>query len=294
MKRRLIKQSRNTLTVSMPSTWIQRNKLKAGDELDVFERDTTLLLEATKKKGEYNFELKIDKDNAWYIGQIIRYCYFANFEKTRLFFTSSAIMQTIREEVQKLIGFEIIEEEKDYCVIKNISFEMEEEYSILFRKVFLLTIQIFQELEKEKPNLQIIKNLHKDGQRFALFCRRVIIRNLDSLQKMNEYILLQRLTMISNNLVYFASEVSKEERVMTENEKANLLFCKKLYQLYYTAYYAPEYDKLLALNEGREYFAKIIRKQKDNNFTLQYFSEIVRLLSSSGSLILYAGLKSKI
>ncbi|MEK6867494.1 MAG: AbrB/MazE/SpoVT family DNA-binding domain-containing protein, partial [Nanoarchaeota archaeon] len=88
MKRRLIKQSRSTLTVSMPSTWIQKNNLKAGDELDVFERETTLLLEATKKKGEYNFELKIDKDNAWYIGQIIRYCYFANFEKTRLFFTS--------------------------------------------------------------------------------------------------------------------------------------------------------------------------------------------------------------
>ena len=291
MKRRLIKQSRSTLTVSMPSTWIQKNKLKAGDELDVFERDTTLLLEAIQKKGEYNFELKIDKDNAWYIGQIIRYCYFANFEKTRLFFTSATIMQTIREEVQKLIGFEIIEEEKDYCVIKNISFEMEEEYPTLFRKVFLLTIQIFEELEKEKPNLQVIKSLHKDGQRFALFCRRVIIRNLDSLQKMNEYILLQRLTMISNNLVYFASEISQEKRVITVNEKVNLLFCKKLYHLYYTAYYTPEYNKLLALNEGREYFTKMIRKQKDNTFTQQYFCEIVRLLSSSGSLILYGGLK---
>ena len=100
--------------------------------------------------------------------------------------------------------------------------------------------------------------------------------------------------MISNNLVYFASEVSQEKRVITANERVNLLFCKKLYQLYYTTYYAPEYNKLLALNEGREYFTKMIKKQKENAFTLQYFCEIVRLLSSSGSLILYAGLKSEV
>jgi len=123
--------------------------------------------------------------------------------------------------------------------------------------------------------------------------RRGILEFSEYLQKMNEYILLQRLTMISNNLVYFASEISNEKRVMSTHEKANLLFCKKLYGLYYTAYYAPEYSKLLSLNEGREYFAKMIRKQKDNTFTVQYFCEIVRLLSSSGSLILYAGLESK-
>ena len=200
MKRRLIKQAKNTLTLSLPQQWTKRNKLNAGDELDVFEKETTLILSAEKKIGEYNFEIDIDTDNAWYIGQILRYCYFANFEKSRLFFHSSKTMEIIREETQKLIGFEVIEQEKNFCVIKNISFEMEDEYSTLFRKVFLLTQQLFHSLRDE--NFKEMQTLHRDCLRFSLFCRRVIIQNYDSLQKMNECTLFQRLTMIANNLLY--------------------------------------------------------------------------------------------
>lgn len=291
MKRRLIKQAKNTLTISLPQQWTQKNKLEAGDELDVFEKETTLILSAEKKSGEYNFELDIETDNQWYIGQILRYCYFANFEKTRLFFHTKKTMDVIREETQKLIGLEIMEQEKNYCVIKNISFEMEEEYPTLFRKVFLLISQLFEALHTE--NLREMQALHRDCLRFSLFCRRVIIKHYDSLQKMNEYILLQRLTMIANNLQYLAEVLVEEKRKLTSVEKNSLTFCAEMYVMFYHTYYNSEQNKLLQLNQKRKEFVKLIDNQKTSAI-LYYLWEIVRILGSSGSLILYKGLRSKV
>jgi len=42
MKRKIIKQGVNTLTLSLPSDWTKRLNLKPGDEVEVEERGTAL------------------------------------------------------------------------------------------------------------------------------------------------------------------------------------------------------------------------------------------------------------
>src|SRR3989338_7463517 len=44
MKRRIIKQGRNTLTMTLPCHWTKLLNLKVGDELDVLEKGSTLLV----------------------------------------------------------------------------------------------------------------------------------------------------------------------------------------------------------------------------------------------------------
>ena len=114
-----------------------------------------------------------------------------------------------------------------------------------------------------------------------------------AVQKMNEYILLQRLTMIANNLLYVAEILMEQKRKITSAEKNYLSFCSEMYKLFYNTYYNPESKNLLKINEKRKQFTRIIDKQGASP-TAYYFWEIVRILGSSGSLILYKGLKSKV
>ncbi len=288
MKRRLIKQGKDTLTISLPMTWVKRNKLKAGDAIHMTEREIDLLLSARKREDGFDLSLKLETDNAWYIGQIIRYCYLMDMQKIRLSFSLKSTMQVIRSETQKLIGFEIIEENNDFCVLKALTSALDDGFDTLLRKIFMKTLVMFSSLE----DFNEVKRLNVSCQRFGLFCRKILLKEFDTLDKTSQYILIQRLTMISNNLLYASRHLSKENRKLSGLEKENVLFCSRMYQLFYDVFYAPDTTKLLELNEMRREFVEKIRSYKGSFFIQNYLWEIVRLLGSSGSLVL-SGQKRK-
>lgn len=43
MKRKVIKQGHNTLTITLPAKWVEENSIKAGDELDIDETNNKFL-----------------------------------------------------------------------------------------------------------------------------------------------------------------------------------------------------------------------------------------------------------
>ena len=52
MKRKIIKQGHNTLTVTLPSDWVKKLNLKSGDEIDVLENENSLILNGFEKNKE--------------------------------------------------------------------------------------------------------------------------------------------------------------------------------------------------------------------------------------------------
>ncbi|MDP1729357.1 MAG: AbrB/MazE/SpoVT family DNA-binding domain-containing protein, partial [archaeon] len=51
MKRKIIKQGHNTLTITLPSEWTHRFNLEAGKEIDLDERENGLFI-STEKNGK--------------------------------------------------------------------------------------------------------------------------------------------------------------------------------------------------------------------------------------------------
>ena len=56
MRRKLVKQGVNALTVTLPAKWIEKKGLKAGDEIDVVEEENKIeiysdTLKEVKKKN---------------------------------------------------------------------------------------------------------------------------------------------------------------------------------------------------------------------------------------------------
>ena len=52
MKRKIIKQGHNTLTITLPNKWAQRLNLKAGDEVDLVEKENSILINSEEKAKE--------------------------------------------------------------------------------------------------------------------------------------------------------------------------------------------------------------------------------------------------
>ena len=52
MKRKIIKQGHNTLTVTLPSKWVKDLNLSAGDEIELIEKDKSILITSEKHNGE--------------------------------------------------------------------------------------------------------------------------------------------------------------------------------------------------------------------------------------------------
>ena len=51
MKRKIIKQGHNTLTVTLPAEWTKKLNLNAGDEVDLFEDNGSLTINGKQKNG---------------------------------------------------------------------------------------------------------------------------------------------------------------------------------------------------------------------------------------------------
>jgi len=58
MKRKIIKQGHNTLTMTLPSEWVKKLNLKAGDEIDLNEKGGSLMVNG--KQNNENKSTTID------------------------------------------------------------------------------------------------------------------------------------------------------------------------------------------------------------------------------------------
>ena len=146
MKRKIIKQGHNTLTITLPSEWVRKFNLEAGKEIEVIERDNGLFL-STQKNGDHRkaeFDITgMDIPTIWkyfmavyregYNEVLVKFELGSTLENSYKFFTKHSLDLKYKKEVQKkpviealqgfvsrFIGFEIVEHGKDYILIKEM------------------------------------------------------------------------------------------------------------------------------------------------------------------------------
>ncbi len=59
MKRKIIKQGHNTLTMTLPSDWARKFNLSAGKEIDLTEKENGLFITTEKQKEQRKAEFDI-------------------------------------------------------------------------------------------------------------------------------------------------------------------------------------------------------------------------------------------
>ena len=204
MKRRIIKQGHNTLTITLPSSWVKQFNLKAGQEIDLVERGNNLIVGASKlddyKKVEFDIS-DLDIPTIWkYFMVVYREGYDeikVKFNSLRLgnpykFYTPHSldkkykgrkeemrVLEALQQFVNRFIGMEIVEHGKDYIIIREMADLTPKQFDNSLRRVFLIFEQMCEVTNEAINNNDplLVQGMHDidiNLDKFHDYCIRVL------------------------------------------------------------------------------------------------------------------------
>lgn len=215
MKRKVIRQGHNTLTITLPSEWAKKFNVDAGHEINLDEVDGGLLLTTEKRDGDQKKveidisgmdiptiwkhfmavyregydEVKIKFDSKYELESPYKYITQHRFDsRYKKYKEKHSMSRVLQGFVDRFIGFEIVEHGKDYVVVKDMGEPTAKEFDNSLRRVFLLLKQMAEETleainKKDKSQLIMIHDIDINLDKFHDYCVRVLNKLENKCQK---------------------------------------------------------------------------------------------------------------
>jgi len=178
MKRKVIKQGHNTLTITLPTKWAKKNKISAGDELDVSEEGNGIIVSSKHKDRQLSAEVYVKKPKRL-ISRHIFNLYRRGVDEIKVRYDDPIIIKDINSYLPLLMGFEITQQSKDFSILKSFHKINEEEFKNALRRYLLITKSIAEETYTALKGhsfdeLEGIIELEKAQNRLYMYLCRVI------------------------------------------------------------------------------------------------------------------------
>jgi len=203
MKRKVISQGHNTLTITLPSQWSRKFNLKRGSEVDVIERDNGLFISTEKQQEDKKTEFDIsglDIPTIWkyfmavyregYDEVLIKFNPELKLENPYKFFCRHNLdlkykgekrspIEFVNDLVNRFIGYEIISHDENSVLIRDMGLPSSKEFDTSLRRVFLLIQQMAEETCEalKKSNPKILNRIHDvdiNLDKFRDYCIRIL------------------------------------------------------------------------------------------------------------------------
>ncbi len=285
MKRKIIRQGHNTLTITLPTQWAKKLNMKAGDEIDLTENQGALIING-KQNGEtksttidiigfsipmiWRFfqsayregydEIKLIYDSNKKTHEGAYNYYVSQFEYTRMGEKSikKPPIEMIQELVNRFIGIEIIDNRENYCIIREMGELTSKEFDNSLRRIFLLLSELFDTvihlIENDKVgDISVCKTLHQmdiNIDRFIDYCCRINSRINDSTFQKNKPVMFSTLfllELLGDEFKYIGTHLAKSKKKVSEI----LPFANKVkehFDMYYNLFY--KFDRATAIEFG--------------------------------------------
>lgn len=294
MKRKVIKQGASTLTTSLPASWVQEQKVKQGDEIDIEQINDKLIIANSKKREVPN--VIFSQLNRTFIKNTIISLYCKGHNKIRIAFPDPQIENCIRETINNhLIGFDIVQKEKGMCLLENITEPDSDQFEMIFKKIFFnlsLLINTTEERLKNQKKDNAYQDIIRRSQQYENLCKRIIAKR----NPLGENTLF--FWGVLNYLAQAAKEIQllnrflDKKRINTKIILYSFSLLKKYHALLEESYLKKDPDKILALHI---YHQKHIRasefdkifKLKEKECVIQYHTIVaIRNLYLASNAIL--------
>lgn len=237
MKRKIIELGKNCLVVSLPAKWAKDLNFKKGDELEVSQEGSRIIFGSMKKVETKKTEVDISSPSFpmnRYLGAI----YHAGYDEIKLTFTKPNTIKEIQKIIGEMLGYEIVNQGKNYCIIRSVAGTLEQEFDSMLRRAFFVTKAIAQNsLEAIKKNdfqqLQEATILEKTNNKLTNFCRRVINKKFhyNTTYATELYAFIYQLEKIGDEYKYMCQCISKQrikvsKKIIELYARVNRLFEK--------------------------------------------------------------------
>lgn len=191
MKRKIVAQGNQSITLTLPISWVREQQLKAGDEVEVTQQGGELIIskQGGKKGGTYKIAITAQTNNSKLLRSLIFGAYRSGADEIEISFETLEVMDReigkiktvkyIQDTVNLLIGISIIEQTKNYCKIKDITGASEEEFDTILRRTFLIILSIAEQSlkafeEKDQEALQDVPLIYNSLVKFTEYSMRLL------------------------------------------------------------------------------------------------------------------------
>ncbi len=274
MKRKIAKIGPSTLMVSLPSKWVKDHGLNKGDEIELKQEKNQIILTTHKKVQATKTTIDVSNLPSSLIWHYLKSTYRQGTDEIKVFFKNEQIKELKTNQILKtreliqiisdqLIGMEIIKEEKNYCILKEISEIKEKEFENILNRIFISLINLIEtSLEaiknKDKQTIEnIFRFTDKNINKFSDFCMRI----LNKTQHKNSnsyYLIVAYLEEIGDNFIRINQSIYKnfnKEAIEKYREMGKVL------KLLYKTYYNFNKESLLGFYEKRDQIRKKLTKK---------------------------------
>lgn len=183
IKRSVIQIANSTQLISLPRKWSQKYGIKKGDELEIEEEGNKISVSTESSADTDNFEI-----NPPHLKNVTERFVTASYrngcKEVKVNFdgeSNSGLLEYIHQKMDdQTIGYEMIKQEKSYCIIKDLSGPTSTEFDTALRRSFLLVTtmaaEIFDALKKK--NVEELKNMYlrdRSINKFTNYCARQLV-----------------------------------------------------------------------------------------------------------------------
>lgn len=278
LKRKVIKHGPSTYIISLPVEWVKKHNITKGAELEVTEEGKKVII--CSENGEKPLEITVDITglDRTSIMYIIRSFYRLGYDTVKIIFnkpttiyqrTGKTIntLSVIHTEVNRLIGYEIIQEGEKHCTIKDLQGISEKDFETILRRIFLLIVDTSRDLleginSNNRPLLESIENKHDTITKFVSYCLRLLNKKGFLIQRKASYYyhIIALLDRITDVIKYAAREIiAYNKKLDSQIIQIIDIIVKDIYN-YYQLFYEYSNNKITEINTNRYKAEKELKK----------------------------------
>ncbi|MFP4118341.1 MAG: AbrB/MazE/SpoVT family DNA-binding domain-containing protein [Candidatus Woesearchaeota archaeon] len=153
MRRKLIKQGKGALTLSLPSGWIKEQELRPGDEINIEENEDGITLKTESKPQPKKKEINVGYMSPEAYRSLLGSLYRGGYDIIEVKFTNKRVIPNLEKAVNSIYGFEVFYTSETGCTVRTIYNDEETDIKLhIDRMVYTIhTMQqlIMDDLKKE-------------------------------------------------------------------------------------------------------------------------------------------------
>jgi len=270
MKRRIVQHGSSSLTITLPIKWANKFSIKKGDEIDVQESGSSIVISTEKQLASSKKQFSAT-DYGIFTKNNLSHLYQLGYDEIEVSYDDTTTLEEIKNRIQDCLGFEIIDQKPNKVYIKSIASAMESEFETLLKKSFQITndmaksmLTAFEKGEFEK--LKEIKNMESLNNKFTDVCLRIL--NKKGYKKPNR---VMQIYEVVKNIERIADEF-KYLCVLLENSKKldkplvdSFRQAADYYLAFYEMFYKFEPKLKQKLYKERESLVKKFSEQMSKN-----------------------------
>lgn len=190
LKRKVIQIANSTQLISLPRKWSLKYGIKKGDEIEVEENGSKLIIGTEKTQELGSIEVDITGADRDFLLFLIRSLYLKGYNEIKLVFNNPLIdhhrihkkvtvISEVHIEMNRLTGIEVIQQHENFCILKVLSESSIKDFDVILRRLFLLVKDASDDLvkgiiENDKYLLGTLEEKHNTITKFMASCLRLL------------------------------------------------------------------------------------------------------------------------